>query len=154
MQGYFGNLFLIQFKWQPQFCFPLQVFPPFSDCSNIPQQPLKSFTSNKAFIKAGGFSPILWPQAQHNFQKFKFRREILEFRGKILNLSKKTFSLDNVSSKRFQAITNQIQEILMRYQAECSKCSICHLWLCHYLSPFSPQPESILQSRNTERNMY
>ena len=118
MQGYFGNLFLIQFKWQPQFCFPLQVFPPFSDCSKIPQQPLKSFTSNKAVIKAGGFSPILRLQEQHNFQKFKFRREILEFRGKILNLSKKTFSLDNVSSKRFQAITNQIQEILMRYQAE------------------------------------
>ena len=35
-----------------------------------------------------------------------------------MNLSKKTFSLDNVSIKRFQAITNQIQEILMRYQAE------------------------------------
>ena len=118
MQGYFGNLFLIQFAWQPQFCFPLQVFPPFSDCSNIPQQPLKSFTSNKAVIKADGFSPILRLPAQHNFQKFKFRREILEFRAKILNLSKKTFSLDNVSSKRFQAITNQIQEILMRYQAE------------------------------------
>ena len=73
---------------------------------------------HKTVMKAGGFSPILRLQVQHNFQKLKFRREIFEFRGKILNLSKKTFSLDNVSSKRFQAITNQIQEILMRYQAE------------------------------------
>ena len=31
-----------------------------------------------------------------------------------------------------------------------SKCRICHLWLCHCLLLFSPQPESILQSRKTE----
>ena len=31
-----------------------------------------------------------------------------------------------------------------------SKFIICHLWLCHCLLLFSPQPESILQSRKTE----
>ena len=31
-----------------------------------------------------------------------------------------------------------------------SKCSICHLWLCHCLLLFSPQPKSIKQSRKTE----
>ena len=48
---------------------------------------------------------------------FQSRLFFYQFCRKILNLSKKP-SLGNVSSKKFPAITNQIQEILMRYQAE------------------------------------
>ena len=101
----------MHFTWKPQFY--MEGFSPLSDCQKFLSSHSKALNQIMR-LSAGFFSKFA---AQHNFQSLEFSRNIFMF-GRILNLSKKTFSLDNVSSKRFQAITNQIQEILMRYQAE------------------------------------